>query len=110
MSKKMKNSVRSLTNNPTHLEAPSLNRALDTYGNLNCLIDSSIKEVIRWCAKSTKDDTKERYVFSKKNLDYVLDHLSTEVLVSIQVTPLEDDNGSIWCWMLTKIKKKRICF
>lgn len=110
MSKKMKNTVRSLTNNPTHLEAPSLSRALDTYGNLNCLIDSGLNEIIRWCAKSTKDDTKKRYVFSLKNLDYVLEHLSTEVLVTIKVTPLEDDNGSIWCWMLTKSKKKRICF
>lgn len=43
--------VRSLTNNPTHLETPSLNRALDTYGNLNCLIDSGLKEIIKWCAK-----------------------------------------------------------
>lgn len=110
MSKKMKNTVRSLTNNPTYVENGTLNRAIDSYGQLNYLIDSGLKEIIKWCAKSTKDDTKERYVFSKKNLDYVLDHLSTEVLVSIQVTPLEDDNGSIWCWMLTKIKKKRICF
>lgn len=110
MSKKMKNNVRSLTNNPTYLEAPSLSRALDTYGNLNCLIDSSLKEIIKWCAKSAKDDTKERYVFSLKNLDYILGHLSTEVLVTIKVTPLEDENGSIWCWMLTKSKKKRICF
>ena len=110
MSKKMKNTVRSLTNNPTYVENGTLNRAIDSYGQLNYLIDSGLKEIIKWCAKSNKDDTKERYVFSKKNLDYVLDHLSTEVLVSIQVTPLEDDNGSIWCWMLTKIKKKRICF
>lgn len=110
MSKKMKNNIRSITNTPTYLEAPSLSRALDTYGNLNGLIDSSLKEIIKWCAKSTRDDTKERYVFSLKNLDYVLEHLSTEVLVTIKVTPLEDDNGSIWCWMLTKIKKKRICF
>ena len=110
MSKKIKNNVRSITNNPTYLEAPSLSRALDTYGNLNCLIDSGLKEIIRWCAKSSKDDTKERYVFSLKNLDYVLEHLSTEVLVTIKVTPFEDDNGSIWCWMLTKSKKKRICF
>lgn len=109
MSKKMKNNVRSLTNNPTHLETPSLNRALDTYGNLNCLIDSGLKEIIKWCAKSTRDDTRERYIFSLKNLEYVLEHLSPEVLVTIKVTPLED-NGSIWCWMLTKNKKKRICF
>lgn len=88
MSKKMKNTVRSLTNNPTHLEAPSLSRALDTYGNLNCLIDSGLKEIIRWCAKSTKNDTKERYVFSLKNLNYVLEHLSTEVLVTIKVLHL----------------------
>ena len=107
MSKKMKNTV---TNNPTHLEAPSLSRALDTYGNLNCLIDSSLKEIIKWCAKSTKNDTKERYVFSLKNLDYVLEHVSTEVLVTGKVTPLEDDNASIWWWMLTERKKKRICF
>ena len=110
MSKKIKNNVRSITNNPTYLEAPSLSRALDTYGNLNCLIDSGLNEIIKWCAKSTKDDTKGRYVFSLKNLDYVLEHLSTEVLVTVKVTPLEDDNGSIWCWMLTKSKKKRICF
>lgn len=109
MSKKMKNNVRSLTNNPTHLETPSLNRALDTYGNLNCLIDSGLKEIIKWCAKSTRDDTRERYIFSLKNLEYVLEHLSTEVLVTIKITPLED-NGSIWCWMLTKSKKKRVCF
>lgn len=54
MSKKMKNTVRSLTNNPTHLEAPSLSRALDTYGNLNCLIDSGLNEIIKWCAKVPK--------------------------------------------------------
>lgn len=110
MSKKMKNAVRSLTNNPTHLEAPSLNRALDTYGNLNCLIDSSLKEVIKWCAKSTRDDTKERYIFSLKNLEYILEHLSTEVLVTINITPLKDDNDSVWCYMLTKRKEKRVCF
>lgn len=110
MSKKMKNSVRSLTNNPTYIEAVSLNKALDTYGNLNCLIDSGLKEIVRWCAKSTRDDTKERYIFSLKNLEYVLEQLSTEVLITIKITPLEDDNGSIWCWMLTKVKNKRICF
>ena len=110
MSKKMKNAVRSITNNPTYLEAPSLNRALDNYGNLNCLIDSGLNEIIKWCAKSTKDDTKGRYVFSLKNLDYILEHLSAEVLVTIKVTPLEDDFGNPWCWKLTKIKKKRICF
>ena len=110
MSKKMKNTVRSLTNNPVYLERQAVDKAIDSDGQLNYLIDSGLKEIIRWCAKSTREDTKERYVFSLKNLEYVLEHLSTEVLVTIQVTPLEDDNGSIWCWMLTKIKKKRICF
>ena len=96
MSKKMKNTVRSLTNNPTHLEAPSLSRALDTYGNLNCLIDSSLKEIIKWCAKSTRDDTKERYVFSLKNLEYILEHLSTEMLKNI-VQILKRENISPFC-------------
>ena len=66
MSKKIKNNVRSITNNPTYLEAPSLSRALDTYGNLNCLIDSGLNEIIKWCAKSTKDDTKKRDLFLHK--------------------------------------------
>ena len=89
---------------------PALNRAIDSYGQLNYLIDSGLKEIIKWCAKSTREDTKERYIFSLKNLEYVLNHLSTEVLVTIKVTPLEDDFGKPWCWMLTKIKKKRVCF
>ena len=110
MSKKMKNQVRSLTNNPTYVENGTLNKAIDSYGQLNYLIDSGLKEIIKWCAKSTRDDTKERYVFSLKNLEYILEHLSTEVLVTINVTPLENEFGKPWCWMLTKIKKKRICF
>ena len=44
----------------SNLETPSLNRALDTFGNLNCLIDSGLNEIIKWCAKSTKDNTKGR--------------------------------------------------
>ena len=75
-----------------------------TYGQLNELIDKSLKEVIRWCAKNTKDDSKERYVFSQKDVDYIIDSLSTETLAKINITPLEDD-GKVWCWMLTKKRK-----
>lgn len=110
MSKKMKNAVRSLTNNPIYLERQAVDKAIDSNGQLNYMIEASLKEVIRWCAKSTKDDTKERYLFSLKNLEYVLEHLSTDVLVTIKVTPLEDEFGKPWCWMLTKVKKKRVCF
>lgn len=110
MSKMKMKAVRSLTNNPTYIERQAVDKTIDSDGQLNYLIDSGLKEIIRWCAKSTRDDTKERYVFSLKNLEYVLEHLSTEVLVTIQVTPLQDDLGSTWCWMLTKIKKKRACF
>lgn len=88
------NQTRSLT-----LDYPTT-----TYGGLNALIDKSLKEVIRWCAKSTKDDSKERYVFSQRDVDFIIDSLSTEVLVKINITPLED-NGKVWCWMLTRKRK-----
>lgn len=88
------NQTRSLT-----LDYPTT-----TYGGLNALIDKSLKEVIRWCAKSTKDDSKERYVFSQRDVDFIIDSLSTEVLAKINITPLED-NGKVWCWMLTRKRK-----
>lgn len=88
------NQTRSLT-----LDYPTT-----TYGGLNALIDKSLKEVIRWCAKSTKDDSKERYVFSQRDVDFIIDSLSTEVLAKINITPLEDD-GKVWCWMLTRKRK-----
>ena len=75
-----------------------------TYGGLNALIDKSLKEVIRWCAKSTKDDSKERYVFSQRDVDFIIDSLSTETLAKINITPLEED-CKVWCWMLTRKRK-----
>lgn len=88
------NQTRSLT-----LDYPTT-----TYGGLNALIDKSLKEVIRWCAKSTKDDSKERYVFSQRDVDFIIDSLSTETLAKINITPLEED-GKVWCWMLTRKRK-----
>lgn len=88
------NQTRSLT-----LDYPTT-----TYGGLNALIDKSLKEVILWCAKSTKDDSKERYVFSQRDVDFIINNLSTEDLSRINITPLEED-GEVWCWMLTRKRK-----
>ena len=84
----------------------TLNYPTTTYGRLNAIADKSLKEIIRWCAKGTGDDSnsKERYVFSQKDVDYIIDSLSTETLAKINITPLEDD-GKVWCWMLTKKRK-----
>lgn len=107
--------VRSITynTNPISVKTPVANTAIDGMGQLNYLIDSSIKEIIRWANRdfSSSDahyGERNRYVFNKDTLDFIIERVEPEHLGSLQISVGYDGYGNPWCYTLTKRSLKEL--
>lgn len=85
------------------MSSPNLNN--QTYENINSLnevIDREIEDIIVWFSSNshvkTPRDERERYVFSTKALDYIMDNIYKPERISIKKEL--DDCGNLFCYIL----------